>query len=840
MARSEDELRLEGEAEDEAEEALPDDAARSEDENGELEAEDEAADAESEPHENDEAQDDEESDEVVEEKGEEAAAEDEGEEASDEGTDGDEAQGDAGEVEPGSGKWYRRVHVPTILQMEAVECGAASLAMVMAYFKRWVPLEQLRVDCGVSRDGSNAANVMAAAELYGLVGSGYKMEIEGFADTKFPCIVFWNFNHFLVLEGFSRDRTKVYLNDPASGRRTIAMEEFDKSFSGIVLTFEPGPEFERGGSPPSVYAGLATRVKGMKIAVTFVILAGLGLVIPGLAIPTFTKVFIDDVLIDGSKAWLGPLLAGMALTGVMRAGLTALQSHYLMRAQTKLAIATTGRFLWHVLRLPIDFFMHRYAADISSRIASNDRVAQVLTGDLATNVIGVVTAVFYVVLMWQYDILLTVVGIVAALVNLVLLRFISRSRADESQKMLQENGKLMSTAMTGVQGIETIKATARETDFFARWSGFQAKSAMAEQRMAVSSTVLSVVPSTLSALASATVLGIGGWRVMNGDMSIGMLVAFQSLLMSFSGPIDDFVRLGDVIQRLSGDMKRLDDVTNYKIDHVFDNEETHAPAHAAGADGAQASAGAAPPKHVRRLAGFVALENICFGYNRLDEPLIKDFSLSLTPGDRVAIVGGSGSGKSTIAKLLAGVYRPWSGRVLFDHMPREEITRSRLANSFAMVDQDIFFFEGSIRENISLWDSTLPDEAIQRACKDACIHDDVSSRRGGYASEVEEDGKNFSGGQRQRMELARALVNDPTILVLDEATSALDAATEKIVDDHIRRRGCTCVIVAHRLSTIRDANEIIVLERGVVVQRGTHDEMLKVEDSPYAKLIHSE
>lgn len=737
-------------------------------------------------------------------------------------TEGADEESAGEEVPAGSGKWYRRVHVPTVLQMEAVECGAASLAMVLAYFKRWVPLEQLRVDCGVSRDGSNAANVMAAAEAYGLIASGYKMEIDGFADTKFPCIVFWNFNHFLVLEGFSRNRKRVFLNDPASGRRTIPIEEFDKSFSGIVLAFEPGPEFERGGRPPSVLAGLAKRVRGMRVAVSFVILAGLGLVIPGLAIPTFSKVFVDEILIGGSKSWLGPLLVGMAVTGILRAGLTALQSHYLMRAQTKLAIATTGRFLWHVLRLPIEFFMHRYAADIAGRISSNDRVAQVLTGDLATNVIGVVTAVFYAFLMWRYDPLLTVVGVTAAMLNLVLLKLISRSRADESQKMLQENGKLMSTAMTGVQGIETIKATARETDFFARWSGFQAKSAMAEQRLAVSSTVLSVVPTTLSALASALVLGLGGWRVMDGDMSIGMLVAFQSLLMSFSGPIDDFVRLGDVIQRLGGDMKRLDDVTNYQIDHVFDADEI------------------AETGNVRRLAGFVDLENVTFGYNRLDEPLIKDFSLSLSPGDRVAIVGGSGSGKSTVAKLLAGIYRPWSGRVLFDHMPREEVPRPRLANSFAMVDQEIFFFEGTVRENIALWDATLPDEAIQRACKDACIHDDISSRKGGYASHVEEDGRNFSGGQRQRMELARALVNDPTILVLDEATSALDAATEKLVDDHIRRRGCTCVIVAHRLSTIRDANEIIVLERGQVVQRGTHDELMQDEDGAYAKLIRTE
>ncbi|MBX3356917.1 MAG: NHLP family bacteriocin export ABC transporter peptidase/permease/ATPase subunit [Phycisphaeraceae bacterium] len=718
----------------------------------------------------------------------------------------------------------RRTRTPTVIQMEAVECGAAALGIILAHFRRYVPLETLRVDCGVSRDGSNAANVLTAAENYGLECSGWKMELDEVVDAPVPSILFWNFNHFLVLEGFGR-RGVVYLNDPASGRRTVTDDEFDKAFSGIVLTFSPGPAFRPGGRRPSVVAALAKRLPGIRVAVSFCILAGLGLVIPGLAIPTFTKIFVDELLIGGSNRWLGPLLIGMAVAAALRAGLTALQQHHLMRASAKLAITSTGRFLWHVLRLPMNFFMQRFAGDISGRISGNERVAEALTGDLATSAIGLATAIFYVVLMLRYDPVLTAVGVSIALLNLVLLRLISRARADESQRMLQESGKLMATAMGGIQTIESIKASARESDFFARWAGYQAKSSAAEQRLAVSSAFLGVVPVTLTALSTAAVLGIGGLQVMDGALTIGMLVAFQSLLINFSRPIQDLVRLGDVIQRLTGDMKRLDDVANHEIDPAL----TRGPVDPA-----------APPEQLtKRLSGFVSIRNVTFGYSRLDPPLIEDFSLELSPGDRVALVGGSGSGKSTIARLLSGLYRPWSGEILFDGRPRDSIPRPLLSNSFAMVDQDIFFFEGTIRENIALWDSTLPDDAIQRAAKDACIHDDIAARRGAYASIVEEDGRNFSGGQRQRLEIARAIVNDPTILVMDEATSALDAATEKYVDDHIRRRGCTCIIVAHRLSTIRDCNEIIVLERGKVVQRGTHDSLI-ADDGAYRRLIQSE
>jgi NHLM bacteriocin system ABC transporter peptidase/ATP-binding protein len=663
--------------------------------------------------------------------------------------------------------------------------------------------------------------MLAAGKRHGLEGDGYKLEPEDLAEIPLPCIAFWEFNHFVVVESIGRDR--VSLNDPAYGRRTVTPDEFDRAFSGVVLALEPGPEFARGGRPASMVAALAGRLHGVRIALSFCLLAGLGLVIPGVAIPACSKIFVDEILIGGSDRWLGPLLLGMFIAGLLQAGLKTLQSYYLMRAQAKLAISSMGRFLWHVLRLPMEFFSQRYAGEVSSRISSNDEVAEVLTGDLATSVIGLFTVVFYAALMFWYDTVLATLGVSIALVNIVVLRYIARRQADESQRVLQESGKLTATAMGGIQGIESIKASAREADLFSRWAGYQAKASAAEQRLGAATGLLAMVPAGLAMLSTAVVLGVGGYYVMQGSLTIGTLVAFQVLLSSFSRPIHDLVGLAGAIQQLAGDMKRLDDVSSHEIDEAF-----------------CAGAGGAPPPQEHRLSGFLELRDVAFGYSRLSKPLLEGFSLKLSPGDRVALVGASGSGKSTVARLIAGLYRPWSGEILVDGMSRQEIPKASLANSLAMVDQDISLFEGTVRENLSLWDPTLPDPVLQRAAKDACIHDDITDRRGAYTSTVEEGGRNFSGGQRQRLEIARALASNPSIIVLDEATSALDAATEKTVDENIRRRGCTCVVVAHRLSTIRDCNEIIVLDRGRAVQRGTHEELMSQPDSAYARLISTE
>lgn len=712
---------------------------------------------------------------------------------------------------------FKRVKTPTVLQMEAVECGAAALSIIMEHYGRFAPLEEVRVACGVSRDGSRANNMLAAARKYGFKAQGFRRSPEQLRTTPMPVIIFWNFNHFVVLEGFSKN--KVYLNDPARGPCAVTPEEFDESFTGVVLTVEPGPDFKKGGKKPSLIRGLRQRLVGSGAALSYVLLVSLWLTLLSLIVPAFTGIFVDRYLVQGLTTWIAPLLLLMCIVALMLGGLTWLQQYYLLRLEAKLAITTSAQFFWHVLQLPIEFFNQRRAADVSVRVGINDRIAILLSGEVATNLIRIVLIVFYLVVMIQYDVILTVVGVFMAVLNIIALRYFSRRRVDASHRLLNEQGKFTATAFSGLQMIETLKATGSESDFFARWAGYQAKTLNAEQELGVYGEILAAVPPTLLTTTIALILSIGGLRVMNGQLTIGELVAFQGLATSFLLPVSGIVNLGDRLQLTSADMARMDDVMRYPVDEEASRVEE-----------------AGPTQTETKLLGYLELKNVSFGYSRLDPALIEDFNLSLKPGSRVALVGGSGSGKSTIAKLVAGVYEPWSGEILFDGRPRHQIPRAQLKNSLALVDQDIYLLEGTIRENVTMWDNTIPETSVIQAAKDAVIHEDVAARPGGYYDKVTEGGGNFSGGQRQRLEIARALVNNPIILISDEATSALDPITEKLIDDHLRRRGCTCLIVAHRLSTIRDCDEIIVLERGKVVQRGSHDKLMR-SDGPYARLI---
>ncbi|WP_202895612.1 NHLP family bacteriocin export ABC transporter peptidase/permease/ATPase subunit [Iningainema tapete] len=714
-----------------------------------------------------------------------------------------------------------RVNTPTILQMEAVECGAAALGIILCYYGLIVSLLELRQECGISRDGSKAVNLLKAARGYGLQAEGAKLELEYLQGLRPPYIVFWNFNHFLVVEGFCS--SWVYINDPASGRRRISLKEFDEGYTGLVLVMRPGPEFTKGGRKPNLILSLWSRLQGATGALVYCIIAGFLLTLVGLVIPVFSQVFVDEILIQGQQHWLRPLLLGMAIAALLQSGLTLLRLRYLRRLKIKLALSMSSRFLWHVLRLPPSFYAQRFAGEISERISLNDQVADVLSGQLATTAIDAVMVIFYALVMLQYDKVLTLILVSFATFNVLTLRWISRQRVDANQQLVQDYGKAAGASIAALQNIETLKVSGLEADFFARWSGYYTKAMNSQQELGVSNQTLSVLTVLLSALSSTLLLVLGGLRVMDGHLTIGMFVAFGGMMHSFQEPVNNLVNFGSTLQELEGNLIRLDDV----LDHPTDPRIEHK------------SSFTSPPFPHSRLQGYIELRNLTFGYSRLEPPLIENFNLSVKPGQRIAIVGSSGSGKSTIGKLVSGLYESWSGEIRFDGFRKEEIPHHVLTNSIAMVEQDILLFGGTIRENLTLWDVTVSEQNLKLACLDAAIDEVVQSMPGGYNAQLLEGAANLSGGQRQRLEIARALVNNPSILILDEATSALDAEIEKIIDQNLRRRGCTCLIIAHRFSTICDCDQIIVLERGRIVQQGTHDELWQVE-GVYSQLLRSE
>ncbi|MBF0408916.1 MAG: NHLP family bacteriocin export ABC transporter peptidase/permease/ATPase subunit [Candidatus Riflebacteria bacterium] len=726
----------------------------------------------------------------------------------------------------------RRVHTPTVLQMEAVECGAASLAMVMGYYRRYVPLETLRVDTGVSRDGTKASNILKAARNYGFVGKGFNKTPESILEFRMPVIVFWNFNHFVVVEGFSRSH--VYINDPASGPRCVTAEVFEQSFTGVVLVIEPGPDFKPSGSPPSARRALSRRLNGLALSLSFVGLVTICLAFPGIIIPIFSRIFVDDILIDGKAEWIQPLLLGMLVTMLFRGLVTSIQQMTLLNLNVRLSLSMSGRFLNHVLRLPLAFFSQRYAGEIANRIQINDQIAVLMSGELATSLLNLAMLFLFVGMMFFYDIPLTICVLALLMMNVIIMNGASRSRDDNMQRLSREMGTLSGITTGGLMSIETIKAGGAEDEFFGRWAGTLTRVLGGLQETLQLNSLLMIPTGLINSFTTAVILCVGGIEVMNGRLTPGMLVAFQSLAASIMAPFGELIGLIDKFQEVKTGLTRLDDVLIQPTEYARQSDSSNAAladvrSTSVNCDGAEACP----------LQGNLDIRDLSFGYNPLDPPFIEGFNLTLSPGKRVALVGGSGSGKSTIAKLVCGLYQPWSGEILFDGRPRNTISRFDLTGGFAFVDQDIFLFQSTIRDNLTLWDTTLSEFDVIRAARDAEIHEDIMARPGGYDSASNEGGTNFSGGQRQRLEIARALTGNPAVLVLDEATSALDPVTEKLVDDNLRRRGCTCLIVAHRLSTIRDCDEIIVLEHGKIVQRGSHDE-LKSQEGHYADLIKVE
>lgn len=710
--------------------------------------------------------------------------------------------------------------VPMVMQMEALECGAASLTMILAYYDKWIPLEQVRADCGVSRDGSNAKNVLKAARSYGLIAKGYRYEPEDLKKNgKFPCIIHWNFNHFLVLCGFRGN--KAVLNDPAKGTYSVFMETFDKSFTGICLMFEPGENFEPGGKPKSVIDFAKKRLKGAGAAVAFVVATTVISSLIGIINPAFSRIFLDRLLTGQNPEWFLPFIVSLSVLSAVQIVVALIQALWSSRIDGRMTVTGSASFLWKVLRMPMEFFSQRMAGDIQQRQGANASIAGSLVNTFAPLVLDAFMMVFYLVVMIRYSWILTLIGIASIFVNLLISNLISKKRINITRVQMRDAGKLAGATVAGVEMIETIKASGAENGYFEKWAGYQASVNTQKVKFARLNQYLGLLPSFVSTVTGTAVLILGVYLTMQGKFTVGMIMAFQGFLGSFTSPATKLISAGQTLQEMRTEMERVEDVMQYPSDVEFaensDDEDTE----------------------YDKLSGLVEMKNVTFGYSRLSEPLIENFNLTLKPGSRVAFVGSSGCGKSTLSKLISGLYKPWSGEILFDGKPMNKIDRSVFTGSLAVVDQDIILFEDTIANNIKMWDNSIEDFEMIMAARDARLHEDIMQREGGYNYKITEGGKDFSGGQRQRMEIARVLAQDPTIIILDEATSALDAKTEFEVVNAIKDRGITCIVVAHRLSTIRDCDEIIVMDHGKVVERGTHDE-LYARGGVYTQLVSSD
>ena len=614
------------------------------------------------------------------------------------------------------------VHTPTILQMEMVECGAACLAMVLAYYRRYIPLEQLRADCGVSRDGSNAAQIAKAAREHGLKSQGKRHSLTTLRNkAKLPCMLFWGFGHFLVFEGMKGDRYQV--NDPSGGRRLVDEAEFSRSFTGITVEFEPGPDFEPSGSPPSLLRGFQAWLSGNTVATVFAVLCGILLSIPGVLIPGLTSAFIDGVVQESNASWTAWIVAGQLMMVTFQVSLVGLQILCLNRLQFRMFMVQALRMSEHLLRLPMRFFEQRQAGDLVARFTATQNIAWRLSKGLLRGMVNLVTAIIYATALLVYDLLIGSVAVVATLAMLSAIRFTNNYLLDRNTSLQQEVGRQQGALMLLLRDIPEIKATSREGEAFSQWAGYQAKSVNANQMVSQTSTWLDAAPVLVGGLiVSVFVLVIGGLEVMRGHISIGDLIAMQMLAALLIAPVSKLVMLARTLQTTQAQMARVLDVMNYDADPDVQIDTQ------------------ADVSNARKLGGGISLEGVSFGFDPTADPILYDMSFALEPGEMVALVGPSGSGKSTIVNLLLGLEKPWEGNISFDGTPRDEIEPAVLVASVSGASPPVAAFDASLRDNVTMWDASIDDTAIVNALFDADCSE-LLERNGGLETPIAEGGE---------------------------------------------------------------------------------------------------